>query len=118
MSVDRAAARIHEKLAARVEARARQGQRIAIDLHENAPRGGSNLNFFGQPRSAPGEPPAIEFGELITAMHLELNVDRAAATASFVVNRVGLEWGNRNVAPRPMGRMTSALLKQEVSGGG
>src|SRR5690606_41381907 len=82
------------------------------------PRGGTNLNFFGQPRSAPGEPPAIEFGELITAMHLELNVDRAAATASFVVNRVGLEFGERNVAPRPMGRMTSARLKQEVSGGG
>ena len=117
MSVESALARIRGKLAARVEARARQGQRIAIDLHENAPRGGSNLNFFGQPRSAPGEPPAIEFGELISAISLELAVDREAATASFVVNRVGLEWGNRNVAPRPMGRMTSALLKQEVSGG-
>lgn len=116
MSVDRAAARIHEKLADRVEARARQGQRIALDLHRNAPRGGVNLNVWGEPRSAPNEPPAIEYGDLYDAMHNGLEVD--GLTARFVVNRVLLEYGTRTIAPRPMGRMTSALLKQEVSGGG
>lgn len=117
MSVESAVARIRGKLAARVEERAKRGQEIALDLHLNAPRGGVNLNAWGEPRSAPNEPPAIEYGDLYDAMFEGLEVDKNAARASFVTNWTLLEYGTRTIAPRPMGRITATQLKQEASGG-
>src|SRR5690606_13062114 len=103
------------KLAARVEERAKRGQEIALDLPLNAPRGGVNLNACGEPRSAPNEPPAIEYGDLHDAMFEGLEVD--GPTGRFVVNWSRLEYGTRVIAPRPMGRITATQLKQEASGG-
>lgn len=117
MSVESALARIRGKLATRVEERAKRGQEIALDLHLNAPRGGVNLNRWGEPRSAPNEPPAIEYGDLYDAMFDGLEVDKGNARASFVANWTVLEYGTRNMEPRPMGRITATQLKQEVSGG-
>lgn len=117
MSVEKALARIRSKLADRVQQRATRGRDIALDLHLNAPRGGTNLNVWGEPRSAPNEPPAIEYGDLYAAIQSGLEVDKARARATFVVNRVLLEYGTRNMGPRPMGRMTSTYLKQEVQDG-
>lgn len=115
MSVESALKRIHGKLEARVEKRAKRGQQIALDIHKTAPRGGDNLNVWGEPRSAPNEPPAIEYGDLYDAMYDGLEVN--GVEARFVVNWQLLEYGTRFIAPRPMGRITSTQLKQEVQGG-
>lgn len=114
MSLDAALKRIRTRLSHRVEARALRAQDIAIQLHETAPRGGVNYNYYGDPRSAPGEQPAIEYGTLLTAMRDEYQYDPSTLTASFVANRLHLEYGTRHIDPRPMGRMTIDQLKQEV----
>lgn len=117
MSVEKALARIRSKLADRVQQRATRGRDIALDLHLNAPRGGTNLNVWGEPRSAPNEAAAIEYGDLYAAILGGLTVDKANLTAAFVTNYVLLEYGTRRMGPRPMGRMTSTYLKQEVQDG-
>jgi len=38
----------------------------------NSPRGGQNENVRGQKRSAPGEPPAPEFGDLIKSVRFQV----------------------------------------------
>lgn len=117
MSVESALKRIRGKLGDRVEERAQRGKEIALDLHLNAPRTGTNLNVWGEPRSAENEPPAIEYGDLYATILGGLDVDKANLRAAFVTNYVLLEYGTRNMGPRPMGRMTSTYLKQEAQGG-
>lgn len=100
----------------RVHARAVQGSEIAVQLHVNAPRGGSNVNRYGQPRSAPGEQPAVEDGQLLQALQDPPQpVDGGYA---FTVNRAQLEPGTRYMASRPLGAMTIEQLKRNVNGGG
>ena len=114
---DEGVKRIHAKLAARVQQRAFQGREIAVRLHETAPRGGTNLNQFDEPRSAPGEPPAMETGALRQAMLDGLTFNDADLTAAFVANLVILEYGTIHMEARPMGHLTVDELKQEVQGG-
>lgn len=127
MSRQAAAARIRQKLAERVRVRAEQAERIAAQLHMNAPRGGTNLNMFGQPRSAPGEQPAVETGALLGRILNETVISglRAQVTVNYKVLEYGYYVGARSrisdraeltpsrMAPRPMGRMTVARLKAE-----
>lgn len=113
--VAKALARIRGKLGDRVEERGMRGHDIAVELHETAPRGGVNLNAYGQHRSAPGEPPAIEHGDLREALLNGYSYDQQSLTARFVANTVYLEYGTVHVEPRPMGRLTIEQLKQEVS---
>lgn len=108
---------IRAKLVDRVEDRTFQGADIALELHDTAPRGGTNVNAYGQQRSAPGEQPAIEHGDLREAILNGNTVDEATATGRFIANTVHLEYGTVHIAPRPMGRMTIDKLKQEVQGG-
>lgn len=108
--------RINQKLDQRVHQRAVQGSEIAVQLHASAPRGGAALNVFGQRRSAPGEPPAEEWGTLMAA--LQDPPQPIPGGYAFTVNRVQLERGTRHIAPRPMGAMTVAILKRDVGGGG
>lgn len=121
MSVQEAVARVRRRLGHRVESRALRGQDIAVELHETAPRGGENTNRYGEQRSAPGEPPAIETGQLLASMRDGYEYDPSTMTASFVTNYAVLEYGydkdGRRLEPRPMGRQTIDKLKQEVSGG-
>src|SRR5690625_1409838 len=107
--------RINQKVEQRGHQRAVQGSSIATALHPNAPRGGTALNLFGQRRSAPGEPPAEEWGNLKQA--LQDPPQPIPSGYAFTVNRVQLELGTRHIAPRPMGAMTIAQLKRDVSGG-
>lgn len=114
--VDKALARIRGKLGDRVELRGMRGHDIAVELHETAPRGGTNLNAYGQNRSAPGEPPAVEHGDLREALLNGYSFDESSLTARFVANHVLLEYGTVRMDPRPMGRLTIEQLKQEVGG--
>jgi len=91
---------------------ANKGRDIAIELHEQAPRGGRNINFFGDPRSAPGEPPAQEFGDLLRDLRSPVRV--RANDVRFIVNRGWLEDGTVNMAPRPLGLLTLNRLRQLV----
>lgn len=116
-ALEAALERIRGKLADRVEQRAARGQQIALELHDNAPRSGTNKNVWGEPRSAENEAPAIEYGDLYAAILGGLTVDKANLRAAFVTNYVLLEYGTRRMGPRPMGRMTATYLKQEVQGG-
>lgn len=115
MSRNAAADRIRQKLAERVRVRAEQAERIAARLHMTAPRGGTNLNRYGQPRSAPGEQPAVETGALLGRILNETKVDglRAQVTVNYAVLEYGYDANGRRLAPRPMGRMTVARLKAE-----
>lgn len=108
---------LQAKLARRVERRAIDLQRTALRLHREAPRGGENINAFGQHRSAPGEQPAPEYGTLTSLIasgtdpsgHLQWDV-----TANYKV----LEHGTRHVAARPLGAMTVETVKTEIATGG
>lgn len=95
-----------------LEQRASQLQDILLGRHENAPRGGWAINSFDQHRSAPGEDPAIEFGDLLDAiLHGVTRTGRLQY--DVVANRVGLEHGDpsEDIAPRPMGRYALEELR-------
>lgn len=115
MSVEDAVARIRARVAQRVQSRLELVRDTATELHDNAPRGGSSINALGQPRSAPGEQPAIEFGDLRQALQTELQFDESQLMGSTVVNWAKLEYGEPPVLPRPMGRMTVDAVKQQVA---
>src|SRR5690554_4656545 len=117
MALDDTLTRIRGKLADRVEKRTRRAQEIALNLHLSAPRGGPNINYWGEQRSAENEQPAIEFGDFYDIMSGSLVVEKEKLRAAFVSNYVILEFGTRYMGPRPMGRMTIADLKMEVESG-
>jgi len=111
-------AMLKDELLNRRDRRARQLSNIAAQLHRDAPRGGHYMNMHGQPRSAPGEQPAIETGELLAA--IEQGVTISYAETTVVVNNADLEFGGITgdgnlVRPRPLGRMAVAKLKAEVA---
>ena len=115
LGINGAMALINRKGDQHVHKRAVQGSEIAVQLHTNAPRGGSNVNRYGQPRSAPGEQPAVEDGRLLQA--LQDPPQPIQGGYAFTVNRAQLEGGTRYIRPRPMGAMTIEQLKRDVQGG-
>lgn len=98
-----------------VKARAQELSGIAKDLHRNAPRGGVNRNRFGETRSKPGDPPAMETGELFAK--LDQGVTLNGTTAEVVVNYTVLEFGTIRMKPRPLGRKASAELQKRAGEG-
>lgn len=92
--------------------RAKQLSGIAKDLHRNAPRKGLNKNRWGEQRSAPGDPPAMEMGELFAK--LDQGVTLTPEAAEVVVNHTVLEMGTVRMKPRPLGRKASAELQKRV----
>ena len=103
---------IEQAASRHVKGRAQLLSGIAKDLHRTAPRGGTNVNRFGEPRSAPGEPPAMETGALFAA--LDQGVTQLGLEAQVVVNYRLLEDGTRRMRPRPLGRIAAAELKARV----
>lgn len=95
---------------ATLQATADRGTEIAVQTHREAPRGGTYLNMYGQPRSAVGEQPAEETGKLMSI--LEMPPSPVPGGYSIPVNYRWLE------ATRPMGLMISLRLKAEVESGG
>ena len=111
-----------------VRKRANELSGIAKDLHRTAPRGGKNVNRFGERRSAPGEVPAMETGALFAAIDQGVNVTKKQATV--VVNWKVLEFGYsvglrsrltdrrtlgaRAMLPRPLGDIALARFKARV----
>ena len=95
-----------------LKARAEQLSGIAKDKHHNAPRGGDNLNMFGEPRSAAGEVPAMETGALFAAIDQGVTLD--GNRAEVVVNHTLLEEGTVRMGPRPLGREASAEFRKQV----
>lgn len=84
------------KAAATVERNAK----LAI---QQAPRGGKALNRMKEHRSAPGEPPATETGNLVNSIQQE-NIQDGIRV--FVGARYGadLEYGTKKMAARPFWR--------------
>ena len=98
---------------------------VAFETHRQAPRGGANLNKFGERRSAPGEAPAMETGRLFAILNQQ-QPQREADGYSVLVNYSVLETGysvgrrarisdRREFAagilePRPLGRITLSVL--------
>lgn len=117
MSVKTAVARIRGKVRARRDAVAQDVMETAAELHLSAPRGGVNKNRYGEWRSAPGEQPAIETGQLLN--DIMNNVEKDDVSARVIVNYTVQEFGNRKktLLPRPMGRMTLDIVKQKVARG-
>lgn len=115
LGVAGAAALIRRQLGAHVQVRADQARDIVSELHRSAPRGGSYLNAYRQPRSAPGEQPAEEHGNL--KARLEMPPQPIDGGFAVMVNYSALEFGSTHVQPRPMGRMTVTRLKEEVKSG-
>lgn len=97
-----------------VEVMANIGRELVIDIHLSAPRGGEYENQFGQMRSAEGEQPAQETGELLSRLQQPVTV--RGYSAFFNVNYDVLETGGLtefgSVAARPMGQMTVNQLRQ------
>lgn len=84
-----------------------------------SPRGGTNLNRFGQPRSAPGEPPAVETGELLGRILNGTIISgmRAEVAVNYVVLEYGYDKNGRRLLPRPNGRMTiEQMRREEITG--
>lgn len=110
--------RLQNKVIERARERAQELQDITVELHVTAPRGGSYLNSLGQFRSAPGEPPAVEFGDLTA--RLQEPVQREGDAFSTIVNYKVLEagtFGGQRIAPRPMGHLAVQQLKARVRSG-
>lgn len=106
--------RLKKRQAERIRRRAREYQTIVKEEHRTAPRGGANLNMFGEPRSAPGEPPAMETGALFAQLDQGLTVDMNKREARVIANYKVLEDGTRRMEPRPLGRVALAKLKSDT----
>lgn len=111
-------AAVRERLRAvktqRVKRRGRQLQGIARDMHRDAPRGGASVNMWGEPRSAPGEPPAMETGRLFALIDQgfeRVNDSEVRVTVNYAVQ----EDGTLNMLPRPLGREATAELQRQVN---
>lgn len=106
--------KLKKRQAEHIKRRAREYQQLVKEEHRNAPRGGSNLNMFGEARSAPGEAPAMETGALFAQLDQGLDVDMRKAEARVIANYKVLEYGTRRMKPRPLGRIALARLKGQV----
>lgn len=111
-------AAVRERLKAvktqRVKQRGRQLQGITRDMHRDAPRGGIGINMFGEQRSAPGEPPAMETGALFALIDQgleQVNDSQVRITVNYAVQ----EDGTLNMLPRPLGRQAIAELQRQVN---
>lgn len=122
-------ARLKQERNDRTKRRARQYQALVKDDHRNAPRGGTALNMWGEHRSAPGEPPAMETGELFAK--IDQGLERITnseyrVTANYAVLEHGYNVGARTrisdrkglaagiLAPRPLAQQAVAELRQQV----
>lgn len=98
-------------------ATAERGREITTEKHRTAPRGGSYLNRYGQPRSAPGEPAAPEEGILLDLLQTP-PAPAPSGGYEIISNYAVLEFGTIHMGARPLGRLSNAELKQEVESGG
>ena len=89
---------------------------INKDTHRTAPRGGQNLNRFGERRSAPGSPAAMETGGLFALMDqgVEITSGLAGVWGRVFMNLSVLEFGTRLMGPRPNGRISLERFTSRV----
>ncbi len=103
---------IEQAASRHVKGRAELLSGIAKDLHRTSPRGGKNVNQFGEKRSAPGQAPAMETGALFAT--IDQGITQVGMEAQVVVADKFLEFGTRRMKPRPLGAIASAALKARV----
>ncbi|MBO4548530.1 MAG: hypothetical protein J5758_04870 [Abditibacteriota bacterium] len=102
------------KMSDRIEARVQNAIKAAAAMIERsakmkiqqAPRGGKNLNSKGERRSAPGEPPATETGNLANSIQQEVVSDGiivfvGAEYGKALEEGARSETGSLRIAPRP-----------------
>lgn len=132
LGVDGAMRRIEARSDEHAQKRAMQARDIAATEHRNAPRGGINKNRYGQFRSAPGEPPATEEGDLLRYIQgqqplgMRLRPGHYRVGVNLVVLEFGFSVGLRSrisdrktisgatLEPRPLGRITVDKLKRRA----
>ena len=90
---------------------------INVRNHVNAPRGGPNLNKYGQQRSAVGEPAAVEDGNLRNLMEMPPVPTSDGKGYRVFGNYAVLEKGSMHVGPRPNAAIAVEQLRQEVNSG-
>ena len=101
-----------DQILARVRAGANRGvaawiglvEQRAVDLINNPPKTGRVYTRRGvkHQASAPGEPPATDFGTLVNARRIDLMPERSAARLTFTAAHAPhLQFGTRKMAPRP-----------------
>lgn len=101
-----------QKAQPHLKSRAHQLSGVAKNLHRNAKRGGDNINRFGEHRSAAGEDPAMETGELFAKIDQGVTVEDGRAEVT--INYTLLEDGTRRMGPRPLGRHASSEFQRKV----
>lgn len=128
MSVKSAVATVEQKLARGLNARAEALRAEVFNLVEETSGERSGIKYPGLPRrsSAPGEPPAYQFGRLAESIAV-----LSRATPSELVSTVGprpeafvgrapypvyLEFGTRRMRPRPFMRPGLAAFRDKVRG--
>jgi hypothetical protein len=102
-----------ERAFQRAEKWANLAKQVAFETHRQAPRGGVNINKFGEPRSAPGEAPAMETGRLFAILNQQRPArepDGYSVLVNYTVLEQGYSKGNRVLEPRPLGRITMSVL--------
>ena len=104
---------VQEKAGRHLKRRAELLSGIAKNLHRTAPRGGENVNRFGERRSAPGQVPAMETGSLFAA--IDQGVTVLGLEATVLVNWAEVEFQTRNVAPRPLGEIALREFRTRVA---
>lgn len=97
-----------------IRKRAREFGEVVKDEHRTAARGGAGINMFGEPRSAPGEPPAMETGSLFAQIDQGVDADVRKREARVIANYKVLEDGTRRMEPRPLGRIALAKYRGRV----
>lgn len=97
-----------------IRRRAREYAEVVKEEHRTAPRGGSGINMFGEPRSAPGEPPAMETGRLFAQIDQGVDADVRKREARVIANYKVLEDGTRRIEPRPLARIALAKYRGRV----
>lgn len=84
---------------------------LAEMQEENIARNWSGVQ---PPRSSPGEPPAVDTGELAKSIQQELRGDHEVAVLTDVAHGLYLEYGTRNMAARPWMLPAAEQVKQQI----
>lgn len=83
----------------------------------NSPRTGENVNFRGQQRSAPGEPPAPEHGDLVRQTRFTVRktpLGWIAECGNTLKKALWLEYGTERMQPRPVWGPALQALRQRI----
>jgi len=113
-------AQIHARAEAKMDASAEMlVKRVKDSFREpksgrEAPAGKKRIRGFITRRSAPGEPPAVQYGHLLRSIVWENIGQLARRVGTNIEYGLGLELGKRNMAARPFLRPAFDQCKERI----